>query len=236
MTRPTTRFKSADADRPGVAVTFDLFGTLVGVERQPDPGQAVAAELDDRGVSVPDDWSTAYRERHVDAPPGAAVPLPVHVGAALASRGVTPGEIEVRQAVLAAFDTEVTTAFDTEVTTRPGARRAIDAAAKRGPVGVLSNCSVPQLVQRTLARSTLDRTAFDAVVTSVDCGWRKPDPRAFEAAARRLSVDPSAGFVHVGDDPPTDGGVEAVDPNAVFVHVGDVELADLPEHLEVECH
>lgn len=228
MTRPTARFKSAAADPPGVAVTFDLFGTLVGVERPPDPAQAVAAELDDRGVSVPDDWSSAYREPHVDAPPGAAVPLPVHVRVALASRGVTPGEIEVRRSVRATFDPEVTT--------RPGARRAIDAAGKRGPVGVLSNCAVPQLVQRTLARSALDRSAFDAVVTSVDCGWRKPDPRAFEAAARRLSVDLSAGFVHVGDDPPTDGGVEAVDPGAAFVHVGDVELADLPDRLEVECH
>ncbi|MFB6192481.1 MAG: HAD family hydrolase, partial [Haloarculaceae archaeon] len=70
------------------AVTFDLFGTLVAADRPADPADAVARALRERGVAVPADWDDAYREPHVDAPPGAAIPLPRHVERALAARGV----------------------------------------------------------------------------------------------------------------------------------------------------
>lgn len=207
------------------AVSFDLFGTLVAAERPSDPAAAVAAELADRGVAVPDDWGSAYRESHLDAPDGAEVPLPAHVSAALRSRGVDPagtgdGNV-VRRAVVAAFDPAVET--------RDGAEAAVEAAAERGPVGVLSNCSVPQQVRRALTRSSLDRDAFDAVVTSVGCGWRKPDRRAFEAVARRLDVPPG-GLVHVGDDPRADGGASAAGATAVLLD--EVPMAALPDRLE----
>jgi FMN phosphatase YigB (HAD superfamily) len=196
-----------------VAVTFDLFGTLVVVNRPPEPAAAVAAELEARGVGLPEDWADAYGEPHVDAPDGAEVPLPVHVRAALQSRDCDAAPSVVRRAVLAAFDPSVETA--------DGARAAVRAARSAGPVGLLSNCSVPGLVDRTLDRSALDRTAFDAVVTSADCGWRKPDRRAFAAVAAALGVPP-ADLRHVGDDPATDGGVEAV--GGRFFDVGQIPL------------
>jgi len=200
-----------------VAVTFDCFGTLVDAERPDDPAAAVAAELETRGVDVPGDWGRAYRERHVDAPAGAAVPLPAHVAAALRSRGVeAPGNVP-RRAVVAAFDPAVTT--------REGAPAAVAAAADAGPVGVLSNSAVPGLVRTALTRSALDREAFDAVVTSVGCGWRKPDRRAFEAAADAL--DAAVGdLVHVGDDDRTDGAVAGA--GGTYVDVGDVALGGFP--------
>jgi FMN phosphatase YigB (HAD superfamily) len=204
----------------GVAVSFDLFGTLVDVDRPADPAAAVAAELDARDVPVPDDWARAYGQRHVDAPDGAEVPLPAHVNAALASRGVRARSNAVRRAVVAAFDPDVET--------RPGAAEAVAAAAERGPVGILSNCSVPELAGKTLIRADIDRDAFDIVVTSVGCGWRKPDPRAFEAVAGHLEVPVSA-LTHVGDDPDTDGG--ATDAGARAVLLSDVPLADLPAYL-----
>jgi len=213
---------------PG-ATSFDLFGTLVAVERPSDPAAAVATELRARGVPVPDDWGDAYAESHVDAPEGAEVPLPTHVSAALASRGVDAtgeGHGDGRGNVLRRA---VVAAFDPEVRTRHGARRAVESAADRGPVGVLSNCSVPELARRALLRSDLDREAFDAVVTSVGCGWRKPDRRAFEAVAARLRVEPSA-LVHVGDDPRTDGG--AADAGATSILLDDVSLPELPAALE----
>ncbi len=57
-----------------MAVSFDLFGTLVCVPSPSDPAAAVGDALDERGVPVPADWDDAYRERHVDAPPGAETP------------------------------------------------------------------------------------------------------------------------------------------------------------------
>jgi FMN phosphatase YigB (HAD superfamily) len=208
-----------------VVVSFDLFGTLVDADRPIDPARAVAAELAARGVDVPegDEWADAYRTPHVDAPDGAEVPLPAHVAAALASLGVGAdgadpdgGANVVRRAVVAAFDPVVDR--------RPGARAAVDGARAAGHrIGLLSNCAVPELVGRTLARA--DLPPFDAVVSSVGCGWRKPDPRAFATVAGRLDAAVSD-LVHVGDDPWTDGGV--VDAGGRFVDVRDVALAALP--------
>jgi FMN phosphatase YigB (HAD superfamily) len=203
-----------------VAVSFDLFGTLVTVTRPSDPAAAVGAELETRGVTVPDDWATAYATSHVDAPDGAEVPLPAHVAAALRSRGVDVPANAARRAVVAAFDPDVRT--------RPGAAAAVAAAADSGPVGLLSNCSVPELVARTLIRSDVDRDLFDATVTSVARGWRKPHPEPFRTLASRLDVAP-ADLVHVGDDPEADGGVR--DVGGRFVDVRDVSLDRLATRL-----
>ncbi|MFC6836820.1 HAD family hydrolase [Halomarina ordinaria] len=204
-----------------MAHTFDLFGTLVRAATPDDPARAVAKELAARDVAVPDDWARAYGEVHIDAPEGAEVPLPAHVAAALRDRGVDVPANAARRAVVAAFDPDVETV--------EGARAAVAAAAERGPVAVCSNCSVPELAARTLIRADLERDAFDAVVTSVACGWRKPDTRLFEATARTLGVAPDS-LTHVGDDPRTDGGVEAV--GGRFVDVADVPLATFPDWLE----
>ncbi|RDI71352.1 HAD family hydrolase [Halopelagius longus] len=203
-----------------MAVSFDLFGTLVSVDRTADPAAAVAAELRERGVAVPADWAEAYGDVHVDAPEGAEVPLPAHVAAALRSRGVEVPANAARRAVVAAFDPDVET--------RPGTAEAVAAAAERGPVGLLSNCSVPELVARTTIRADFDRDAFDATVTSVACGWRKPHPEAFRTLATRLDVAPQT-LVHVGDDPEADGGVEAV--GGRFVDVSEVPLETLAARL-----
>jgi FMN phosphatase YigB (HAD superfamily) len=202
-----------------VPVSFDLFGTLVTVSTATDPAAAVAAELRDRDVAVPDDWATAYRSPHLDAPDAAEVPLPAHVAAALQSRGVAASDSVVRRAVIAAFDPEVRR--------REGVAVALDAARERGPVGLCSNCSVPELVPRTLVRADL-RGAFDAVVTSAACGFRKPHPKPFETLAADLGVEASA-LVHVGDDPDTDGGIEAL--GGRFVDVTETPLADIGDAL-----
>ncbi|WP_281194109.1 HAD family hydrolase [Halorubrum sp. F4] len=205
-----------------MAVTFDLFGTLVDVEYPTDPAEVVARELESRDVAVPDDWHVAYGERHVDAPDGAEVPLPAHVAAALDSRGVDAPDNVVRHAVVAAFDPEVTR--------RENALEAVRTAADRGPVGICSNCAVPELVARTLIRAGL-RGEFDAVTTSVGCGWRKPHPKAFEAAAEALGVAPSA-LIHVGNDSTTDGGV--VEVGGRFLDVTEIPLDAIGGELEAE--
>jgi len=198
------------------AVSFDCFGTLVFVPRPEEPASEVAAALAERGVAVPDDWASAYREVHVDVPDGGELSLSEHTWEALASRGVDADEAVVVEAVRAAFEREVTPL--------PGAAEAI--AAIDAPVGVFSNCSVPGMVTRTLEQAGL-LGAFDAVETSVDCGWRKPDRRAFETVAEPLGVD-VADLVHVGDNREADGGIEAL--GGTYLHVRD-DLDDLPDRL-----
>lgn len=205
-----------------MAVSFDLFGTLVRVDRTGDSGRAIADELASRGVQVPDDWDRAFREHHIDAPAGAEVPLPAHVAAALRSRGVEASGNAPRRAVVAAFDPDVER--------MDGAERAIAAARERGPIGIMSNTSVPELARRALIRADL-ADAFDAVVTSAGCGWRKPDARAFEAIANRLGVE-TAALVHVGDDPEADGGIEAA--GGRFVDVAETPLPSFPAWLEAD--
>ena len=205
-----------------MAVTFDLFGTLVDVDYPTDPAEVVARELESRGVAVPDDWHVAYGEQHIDAPPGAETPLPAHVAAALDSRGVDVTGNVARHAVVAAFDPDVSR--------RDGALAAVTAASDRGPVGLCSNCSVPELVSRTLIRADL-RGEFDAVTTSVGCGWRKPHPKAFETAADALGVAPES-ILHVGDTPDTDGGITAV--GGRLFDVTEAPLSALVGELEAE--
>jgi FMN phosphatase YigB (HAD superfamily) len=198
-----------------VAVSFDLFGTLVAVDRPEDPASAVAGALRERDVPVPDDWGDAYCEPHVDAPEGSEVPLPAHVAAALHSREVDVPDNAARRAVVSAFDPEVIV--------REGAPDAVQRAGECGPIGLCSNCAVPELVSRTLGRAGL-RGSFDAVVTSIGCGWRKPNPRIFETLADQLGVDPVS-LVHVGDDPRTDGGVERV--GGRFCDVTETRLSEV---------
>jgi HAD superfamily hydrolase (TIGR01509 family) len=218
---PTDRLKSACSEHPTVTTSFDLFGTLVDAQRPEDPAAAVADALTDRGVRVPGDWTAAYREPRAEVEPGVERPLPDHVADALDSRSVDAAPETVLEATVEAFERPVER--------RQSALAAVEAARKRGPVAVLSNCSVPGLVERTLDRAGL-AGEFDAVVTSVDCGRRKPDERAFRAVADALGAE-SEQLVHVGDDPEADGAVEAVGGRAVLLT--ETDLREVPEELGV---
>lgn len=190
-------------------------------DRPADPWDAVAGALAERAVAVPDDWEAAYRSSHREYERGAEAPLDEHVRLALASRGVDVSAETARAATLAAFDEPV------EV--RAGAVEALAAARSRGPVGICSNCSVPELVERTLDRTDL---SVDAIVTSVDCGWRKPHPRTFQATADALGTSLDS-LVHVGDDARTDGGAGRA--GATSILLDDVSLAEVPAWLEREA-
>ncbi|MFB6283390.1 MAG: HAD family hydrolase [Halobacteria archaeon] len=211
--------------------SFDLFGTLVEV-RQPSPHESIATELGKRNIVVPEDWCDAFHENHLDLPAWKEVPLPEHVGAALESRGVTPrdsteepesgGREPLHEAVFDAFAPET-------VETREGVLEAVDCALSYGETGVLSNCSVPGLAELVLERSGIPIECFDVVVTSVGCGYRKPDYRAFGTVANRLNGCVPE-LVHVGDDPSTDDGLEELGGTAILTE--DTSLTEIPDRME----
>lgn len=208
-------------------ISFDLFGTLVSVEKPDDPAEAIATELESRGLSVPSDWNAAYTESHIDCPAGRERSLPDHVAAAVASRFEDDRPIDVHTEATHA----VMAAFETDVQTRPGAIRAVERLGTHVPVGVLSNCAVPTLAERVLHRAAIDETAFEATVTSIECGWRKPHPNSFNAVADKLGVGINE-LLHVGDNPATDGCADRV--GATSRLVSEVALTDLPANLEEE--
>ena len=62
---------------------------------------------------------------------------------------------------------------------------------------MVSNTNQADLVPGHLAAMGIDRY-LDAVVTSVEVGWRKPHPAIYAAALGRLEISP-ASAVFVGD-------------------------------------
>jgi len=208
-------------DSPPAAVSFDLFGTLVEVERTTHPAELIATELAERDIPVPADWFDVYHEPRGDMSADTDQSLVDHVDALLSRKGVNPAEPVPR----AKLKETVLAAFDTPVETPPAAQAAVETISGELPLGILSNCSVPGLVEQVLERSAFEPETFDAIVVSVDCGWRKPAEPAFAEIADRLGVEVDA-LLHVGDDPRTDGGIAAIGGDALIIE-SPAELEDL---------
>jgi len=172
-----------DADR---VVWFDLDGTLLTYDRP-------FREIFEDGIHpVSDAVYEAYTDALFDAlDAGAATPYR-RAFATTVERTALDGPPERLAADY--VDAEVAAA-----TVTPGARSALAAAADHGPVGVVTNGADP--VQRRKLAATDLRSSVDAVVVSGAAGVRKPDPRLFEIAERRLSGET---HVYVCDDPVTD--------------------------------
>jgi len=69
-------------------------------------------------------------------------------------------------------------------------------------LGIISNTHYSDLIHWNLDKASLDNT-FDVIVTSVDFGIKKPDPRIFKHAASLLGVK-ARDCIYVGDDPTED--------------------------------
>jgi len=81
-------------------------------------------------------------------------------------------------------------------------------------------------------------SALDAVVSSAAVGLRKPDPRIFELACRRLGVEPGQA-VHVGDHHYADIiGARSVGMTAVLIDRHDTGTtdADISDLYELDAH
>ncbi|MDR9445871.1 MAG: HAD family hydrolase [Haloquadratum sp.] len=214
---PPNTFKFSFIDETVVVLSVDLFGTLVSAASRRSPGEAVAYALRARGHEVPPSFLSAYRSHQFDVHPALEVPLQHHVRAALQSVGTEASIQSVHAALLEAFDLPVSpTALADPIL------EIIREAPTQS--AILSNCSLTGLVPQTLARAGLDPNEFDVVVSSVDIGVRKPDPRCFRAVAGLVGADVTD-VIHVGDSPRTDGGVvtaggrfmqiDAADPTSI---------------------
>ena len=186
------------------AISFDLFGTLIEVHDQPDVTTALECELTKRGVNVPSGWERKFMTPQLALTSDEELSLVRHSLAVLAACGLS-----IDDRIEARVNDAILKVFDRKVTPRPGAIEAIHSARGYGPVGILSNCSVPGIVEQMLDRAGMNQDWFDAICSSVDIGWRKPHPRAFETMAEELDIRPER-LLHIGDDRVADSGAKAV--------------------------
>lgn len=87
--------------------------------------------------------------------------------------------------------------WDTGVTYVDGVARMLRELARNHRLAVVSNTHSPTLVPSHLERMGI-ADLFEAVVLSVDLGWRKPHPVIYRAALDRLAVAPGDA-VFIGD-------------------------------------
>jgi putative hydrolase of the HAD superfamily len=73
---------------------------------------------------------------------------------------------------------------------------------RRVPVGILTD--VPYGMPRSFVQRDVDQSGisnlFDALITSVEVGLRKPDPAGYLALAERLKIPPRE-MLYVGNEP-----------------------------------
>jgi putative hydrolase of the HAD superfamily len=195
------------AINPIRAVLFDMGGTLEDLYYDETIRQEATRDLReylrelalDPGLSLPDLRATlfsgleayqAWREQcEMELPPEK-----VWTEYILTNHG------PARERLMAAAD-DVAFFYETHYharSLRPEAPSVLEALHTKGlRLAIISNTLSRQLVPSTLAEYGIGHY-FDAVVTSAKLGWRKPNERIFEEAARLLQV-PAGACAYVGD-------------------------------------
>jgi putative hydrolase of the HAD superfamily len=132
--------------------------------------------------------------------------------------------------------------WNTGVRYPAGVARTVAALRSRYRLAVVSNTHDAALVPAHLAAMGI-AGCFDAVITSIEVGWRKPDPRIYAAALTRLGIEPAAALF-AGDTydadyaGPVAAGIQAylIDPHEDHPVPSDRRLgslADLPAVLSI---
>ena len=199
----------------GVAVWFDLDGTLLHLDRPYESvlREALGRHLDgaavDRAVEAYD-FLDRFRDLEADPYRGAVGAVIEATGAALDPSLLVESLREVEYDAMRVPE---------------GTRDTL--AEIDAPLGVLTN-GLPAWQRGKLAHCELT-DAFDAVVASYEAGGHKPDPAPFDLARERLPADR---YVMIGDDREADVA-GARDAGFVAVHAPDgvasvrAELRDL---------
>ncbi|GAA1866955.1 HAD family hydrolase [Asanoa iriomotensis] len=176
-------------------ILFDFFGTLVdyddGHARTPVKSAAMASlPADEFLVRWDAEWmawearcAAAHREFSMLDVAGSFLP-------------------DASPADLAAFVDVYIAEWNAGVRYLPGLPALLSSLSQRFRLAVVSNTHEPDLVPGHLSAMGV-AGLFDAVVTSVEVGVRKPAPSIYEVALSRLGI-PASAAVFVGDNPSAD--------------------------------
>jgi putative hydrolase of the HAD superfamily len=220
---------------PARAVTFDAMGTLVAIE---PPGPRLQRSLERRLGLVVDlarcEGAMRAEMRHYRARCAAARDAP-----SLAALRLECASLLADALALEVSGPELLPCLTDAIVFHAyaDAQPALGALAAAGlKLAVVANWDIS--LPGVLARLGLaDR--FEVIVTAAAVGAAKPDPKPFQAALKRLAVEP-AECVHVGDDPLTDvAGARAAGLASVLVDRSGrapdslADLSQLPARLGV---
>ena len=182
-------------------VLFDFFGTLVdynpsrkeqGYDRSHALFRRLGGTLDyDPFLHVWDELFCGFEARS-EADDSEFSMWDVSTALFSATVGEAPPLADVDEFVAVYLDE-----WNTGVSDIDGLVAMLDEVGRAHRLVVVTNTHAPDLVPAHLRRMGIDG-AFDAVVTSVEVGWRKPHPAIYAAALERAGADPSR-CVFVGD-------------------------------------
>jgi len=189
------------AGQPVTHILLDFFGTVVGysasrAEQGYQASHALATAMGAR-LSYQDflqAWaaeSARFDERSaVDDSEFSMEEVTAAFLAQILGRDPSPAEVT-------AFVDEYLAEWNTGVVYPPGIAELVAALAGRFRLAVVTNTHKADLVPGHLSAMGIAHH-FDAVVTSVEVGWRKPHPAIYALALRRLGITADAA-VFAGD-------------------------------------
>jgi HAD superfamily hydrolase (TIGR01549 family) len=111
---------------------------------------------------------------------------------------------------------------------RAGAKKLLKKTQQQCKVGLISNFTHAPVIHKSLRLLGI-HTFFNTVVVSEENGWRKPSPKIFEDALKRLGVEAKCA-VYIGDSPIEDiKGANQAGLKTVFVPSQFNKLEELVE-------
>lgn len=202
------------------AVIFDLGNTLVSYySRQEFPmilREAIEncrEELTMRGVTVPDEQGIWFRVKEQDhgSPGNSVIPLGLRLSKIF---GVT--DAVLLDELCIEFMRPIFRSARLHEDAKPTLKALREKKVKTAIVSNTPWGSPAHMWRRELDRHGLSRLV-DSAVFCGDVGWRKPDPRIFGHALRRLGLE-AGECLFVGDDPRWDiDGPEALGMDEVLI-------------------
>ena len=124
---------------------------------------------------------------------------------------LTPEAEEIKTAVNAFFEN-----YLKALTPRPQARKTLQRLSQEYQLGLITNYTYAPLIYAGLRKLKIDEF-FNVVVVSDEAGWRKPSPKIFREALRRMQLKADQ-VLYVGDTPLEDiAGARQVGMKTVFI-------------------
>jgi putative hydrolase of the HAD superfamily len=149
-----------------------------------------------------------------------------HLGCA-----ITPDDEEIKTAVNVFFEN-----YLKALKLRPHAKKTLQRLSQEYQLGLISNYTYAPLIYAGLRKLKINEF-FNVVVVSDEAGWRKPSPKIFREALRRMHLKADQ-VIYVGDTPLEDiegakkAGVKTVFIPSQFNSLEDMLKAPLqPDHV-----